>query len=277
MNSTYRELRGVILEFLREHGRDEVHQEVTLSGGELKRMLVEKQLIPEADTKDARRIASDVFAIFHELYLERIIVPCSPSSGSYGIPAEIYWPKFRLTEYGRRAIETAEYLPYDPEGYLNSLTSAVPNLDGVVVRYIGEALDCHRRDCTLAAAVMIGCASERAMLLLIEGFGNAIRDRAKHEKYEKETADWKISVKYRKFRKWLERAEKALPEECKGGIERNLAGAFNLIRETRNDAGHPTGRMIERDDVLGNLILFPGYCKYVYSLLEYFASNPADV
>jgi hypothetical protein len=52
-----------------------------------------------------------------------------------------------------------------------------------------------------------------------------------------------------------------------------LERVFYLIRTARNDAGHPTGRKIEKEVIHANLLLFPSYCKRVYGLIEYFSSN----
>jgi hypothetical protein len=44
-------------------------------------------------------------------------------------------------------------------------------------------------------------------------------------------------------------------------------------RRTRNDAGHPTGRRMERDEIHALLLLFPTYCKMVHDLMVWLATN----
>ena len=81
-------------------------------------------------------------------------------------------------------LETKEYSPYDPEGYLARLKKEIPAIDPVILRYLEESLSCLRMNCLLAASVMIGLAAEKATLLLVEAFGNAISDAAEKASYE---------------------------------------------------------------------------------------------
>jgi hypothetical protein len=55
------------------------------------------------------------------------------------------------------------------------------------------------------------------------------------------------------------------------GVE--LAGVFELVRKTRNEAGHPTGRSIEREEAEALLLLFPAHAKTVYALIEWLATQ----
>jgi hypothetical protein len=53
-----------------------------------------------------------------------------------------------------------------------------------------------------------------------------------------------------------------------------LDRVFDLIPQTRNSAGHPTGKTIERATMQTNFILFPSYCRRVYGLIDYLSKNP---
>ena len=128
-------------------------------------------------------------------------------------------------------------------------------------------------NCLLAAAVTIGCASEQAMLLLIELFGQCITDSSKKEKYEKDTSSWIISRKYNAFRSRLDCIANDLPEYLRSPLEQQLHGIFDLIRQIRNDAGHPTGGTVTSDLIRSSHIGFPGYCRYVYALMDHFRQH----
>jgi len=128
--------------------------------------------------EQGRHIADDDRAlaqqVFHELYLERIIIS---GSGPNSMSHLMDWPFYRVTEYGKKVLETAEYEPHDPDGYLANLRGELPNLDDVILRYLDESLTSFRHGLLLASAVTLGCAAEKAMLLFVEAFGNAIAGR----------------------------------------------------------------------------------------------------
>jgi hypothetical protein len=157
------------------------------------------------------------------------------------------------------------------------LRDAIPAIHADILRYCEEALLCFRYGALLASAVMLGCAAEKAALLLIDAFGKAIADPTKRAKYEKEIDHWVISTKYKTLWKRLEPLIPTLPQDLGDGLHTILDRVFDLIRVTRNDAGHPTGKAIEREVILGNYILFPSYCKRVYGLIDYFTKNPANI
>ncbi len=52
-----------------------------------------------------------------------------------------------------------------------------------------------------------------------------------------------------------------------------LLGIFEMIRNYRNDAGHPSGKSISREQVYANLQVFIAYCKKVYQLKDFFERN----
>lgn len=233
--------------------------------------LEELQLQGEFSHADKERMGPLVHQIYHELFLERIIAP-GIARFSY-TNHKMEWPFFRITAHGKRVLQNREYSPYDPNGYLHRLKEEISGIDETIVRYVEESLRCLRMDCLLAAAVTIGCASEKAMLLLIEHFGAAIKNSTKKAEYEKETGNWMIGTKYNAFRKRIDSIAQNLPKELRAPLEQQLHGTFDLIRRVRNDAGHPSGEPVTRDVILASHIGFPGYCKYVYSLIGYFGTN----
>jgi len=262
----YAQLRSVILDYLKENPGGVVNFAVGYSGilEYCKRRGIELSRREDAPT---------VMRIFHELYLERIIITGQgPEKGQAS--EEMGWPVYRLTDYGYQAIKQNDYAPYDPDQYLARLRERIPAVDDVIVRYAAEALACLRANCLLAASVMLGCAAEKAILQLVDAFGNAIKRAADKAAYDKETRSWVISTKYEALWKRLEPLSPSLPKELRDDLHAKLDQAFDLIRTTRNAAGHPTGKTVDRETVLANLILFPVYCKRVYDLVAHFAATP---
>lgn len=124
----------------------------------------------------------------------------------------------------------------------------------------------------LAATAMLGVASEHSFLLLLEGaeanstygskFANAVKQRA-------------ILQKFRKFKAALDQHVMAdSPPEIKEDLDIDFAGVLSVIRTFRNESGHPTGKILEREQTYVLLQMFVPYCKKLYQLMTS-SSEPA--
>jgi hypothetical protein len=92
---------------------------------------------------------------------------------------------------------------------------------------------------------VVGRAAEKGLLELVEAFGVQIRDPSKKAAYEKETRHWQIKTKYDALWKRLEPMASSLPKPLGDDLHVVLDRTFDLIRTTRNEAGHPSGRVVE--------------------------------
>lgn len=59
----------------------------------------------------------------------------------------------------------------------------------------------------------------------------------------------------------------------KEDVKAELMGNFHIIRVTRNEAGHPTGREISREEAFNLLLLFPQYCEATYFAIGWLAKQ----
>ncbi|MCD6218085.1 hypothetical protein J7L05_09540 [bacterium] len=259
MNDNYSKARKLILDYLK--GRNSNN---SFSQGDLNYLL--------APHSGLLLDKSTILQVLHDLYLDRIIVSGGFENSS---PWGLDWSDgMRLTDFGKSISDIDEYDPYDAEDYRDRLISENPDIDENILLYLTESQNCLRHNYLLAAAVMLGCAAEKAMLLLIDGFGQAISDPKKRSKYENKTSEKRfIKVKYDEFSKQFKPIIPSLPDELRDEIDIKLDQIFNMIRRTRNDAGHPTGKFIYRDTIISNMILFPIYCKRLYLLIDYFKTN----
>jgi hypothetical protein len=100
------------------------------------------------------------------------------------------------------------------------------------IRFVDEAIRCMRADALLAAAFMIGAASERAINLLIQTYGEAIRDESKMipKRYEE------FCASYRSCRS--RPSDPALAPD----LDVLIGKMFQCCRITRNEVGHPPER-----------------------------------
>ncbi|MFZ0663663.1 MAG: DUF4145 domain-containing protein [Acidobacteriaceae bacterium] len=213
-------------------------------------------------------LQNEIRGVIWDLIIQGIIVPGIPNQlGNSGLPS------FVITEWGKKALESHEYISYDASRYIQKIKDSIPNVDEAVVLYLKEALRSFRAGAYVASAVMTGVASEKVLLLLREEVGRALpSERAK--KFLSATNRKSTYHTYKEIWSRLEPRHQDLANHMKkDDIKVELAGIFDLIRKTRNDAGHPTGREISRDEADSILHLFPIYCKTAYATFEWLKSN----
>ena len=182
-------------------------------------------------------------AVMWDMIIEGIVRP-----GQRGKGGEL--PFYYVTEWGKAKLEDHN-TPYDPDGYLRRLRNAIPGIDSVIVGYITECLHTFRIGCLLSATITLGCAAEKAILLLVEAYGDGL-PAAKKTAFKKKTDGQGIRIQYSEFNKMAENHLKGhLPGKIKDGLDTALTTVFNMFRSHRNDAGHPTGRTLSREEVYG--------------------------
>jgi len=264
MATEYSVLRSNLLEYLKNHSSDP-HSQLGLVG--LRVFFTGKQISLDDDINDWRSVKQ----IIHEFYIEGIIIPgCKIPRNTTSVSGFLDFPFYQLTEYGEKVVNETEYQPYDPDGYLRRIKETIPQIDNVIIRYLEECLSCFRKNLLLASAVMLGCAAEKAVLLLIEAFGDSLTDPKDKAAFEKETNTFIIKRKYDALWKRLEPKAKTLPNNIGDHLGNIIDRIFDIIRTTRNDAGHPSGNIIEKETVHANLLLFPTFCKRIYGLIDHF-------
>lgn len=182
-------------------------------------------------------------------------------------------PWLRATEYGKKCFDSGDVLPHDPDGYLTQLKSKCSSIDATTVLYLGEALQTFRAGNHLATAVMIGVAAEQTLLNLVSALANALDTPAKQKKFREVTEGKRAKKQHDELMTRLRAASPQLPKTVSANLEQHLGGIYDLIRQTRNESGHPTGRKLERHETNALLLLFPTYCGTAYELIGWLQSN----
>ena len=178
------------------------------------------------------------------------------------------FPWFRLTVLGRRIVEGENgYFVHDVSGYEKRLRHEIPKIDDVTLIYLKEALQAFRSGCILSATVMLGVATEQTFLLLMETIDGNATHKSLFAPVMKERT---ILQKVNKFHKILDPQKATLPPKIKDDLDTNLLGILSIIRNFRNDSGHPSGRIIDREQAFILLQLFPHYCKKMYQLIDHY-------
>jgi hypothetical protein len=178
------------------------------------------------------------------------------------------FPFIRPTQLGRHiATSQSAYFFHDVSSYERAIRAEVPSISDVTLLYLKEAMQAFRSGCILSATVMLGVATEHTFLVLLD----VIESKSAHQKtYASVFQERTILQKLNKFRNILEQNLKALPGEVKEDLDTHFAGVLSVIRTFRNQAGHPTGKVIDREQTFVLLQLFIPYCKKLYQLIDYF-------
>jgi len=182
---------------------------------------------------------------------------------------------YQLTEIGQHLIDKKVPPYYDPEGYVDLLTSEIPKLDMVIKEYIKEGLSCYRQHLFFAATVMLGAASERVLLTLLE----VLSDAEKSNENNKTILD---ILKYSKIYKAIEFLDKRINELIKNevvpfniheGCFAHIMSLSEMIRVRRNKAIHPKDRDSNRKKIFLMLQSFPTSLEVIYRLIDWFEKN----
>lgn len=109
-----------------------------------------------------------------------------------------------LLEQMKQGIETGgavpgQALPFEIELFPQTVREKVSDCDPVIIGFLEEAIQCYKAEALLGCAFMIGAASERAIGLLIQAFGESIADEANRNKFFSKVNGRMISVRYEEF------------------------------------------------------------------------------
>ena len=180
---------------------------------------------------------------------------------------------WRVSADGERAVKGGTWEPRDPEGYLARIRREIPDLDGLVELYLTEALQSSNGRCYLATSVILGVAAEQAFLVMASRMPPRrwlarplSPRRSRSHAATTSPSGWNSAG-----------ASSPFARNLPGGLADALTldAIADLIRLTRNEAGHPTGRQIDEDTARVHLTIAPVYLRKMQLLSVHFAGTPA--
>jgi hypothetical protein len=182
------------------------------------------------------------------------------------------FPFFRLTRSGQQiASGVNSYFFHDDSSYEAAIRLAVPGINEATLVYLREAMQSFRSGCLLSATVMLGVASEHTFALLMEKLNS--NDDHK-QTFANVFTERTLLQKFNKFRNILDGNLRSLPADVREDLDTHLSGILSVLRNFRNDAGHPTGFVPQREQTFVLLQLIIPYLKKQYQLINHF-SKPA--
>jgi hypothetical protein len=269
MDHSYEEIRTVVIDIVggQESVKYSPNQYAHLLSGAAKVLkrregsTVSPSLLhqePQLSGNDAELLRE----VFWDLFRQGIItLGCDNANREF--------PWFKVSSFGKKILENQNvYFFHDLESYTKLIRSNVPNLDAITLLYLQEAMQSFKSGCMLAATVMLGVASEHSFLLLVEAAENSPKYGGHFGNVSKERT---ILQKFRKFRTVFEKNVLTdLPGEIKENLDIEFDGILSVIRTFRNDSGHPSGKILEREQTYVLLQMFVPYCRKVYQLMGFF-------
>lgn len=175
----------------------------------------------------------------------------------------------QLTPAGLAAVRDEDYNPDDASGYLARLANEVPGLSATTSMYVREAVRSYAGGNYLATTVMLGVASEAAMLEMADRLAQYYSDASLAASLGDERIPY--NRKFAEVRKRLDQKKQDLPRELADGMSLTFDSVLDLLRVNRNDAGHPTGKHFDRDDCYIALRMAMRYLKKIAGLTALFS------
>jgi len=268
MDHSYEEIRSAVLDILA--GREQVIYPP--SQYENLRLGVAEVFARREGSAPARRGSpqprlsqqdSDLFLeVFWGIFREGIITLGSDD-------ANREFPFLRVSRTGRAIAEGGQaYFFHDVSTYTQVIQQSVPDLDGVTLLYLQEAMQAFRAGCLLSATVMLGVAAEHTFLLMLE----AAESREPWKtRFQNVSSQRTILQKINKFKNVLDQHLPDVSSAIKEDLDTHFAGILAVVRNFRNESGHPTGKLVSREQAYVLLHLFVSYCKKMHQLRDHFS------
>ncbi len=267
MDHSYEEIRKATVDILsgRENSSYTPNQFVHLRIGVAEVIQKRDRSTPDPYPREAQlsRNDQDLFQeVFWDLFRQNII-----TLGTSEDPNASY-PWFRVSSFGKQVLVNDEvYFFHDLTSYEKIIRENIPEIDEITLFYLKEAMQAFIVGCRLSSAVMLGVALEYSL----ESLYDVIKENAAHSAhFQSVSKEQTLLRKFNKFKQKLNEKKSDLPKELKEDLDTNLDMIVSLIRNYRNESGHPNGKVISREQCYVNLQLFIPCCKKIYELMSYY-------
>jgi hypothetical protein len=178
------------------------------------------------------------------------------------------FPFFKLTSYGARAVRDGDvYFISDTTVFEGRVRGEIPNIDNISLLYLKESFQAFRSGCLISSAVMLGVAAEHLFQLLLD----QLESNPTHSsRFSSVFRQRNVLPKIDKFKSIITADKTSFPKDVQESFDTQFLGVQSIIRIYRNESGHPTGRLIDREQAFVNLRLFIPFGKMVHCLMDYY-------
>jgi hypothetical protein len=168
------------------------------------------------------------------------------------------WPGYRLSRFGHQIAHQALFRFHDTNAYIEMVKTYVPDVSPDAVVHLEEAVAAFYADCLLASCVMLGVAAEAEFLRLVDVASAGAKYGTRFALVSKPMF---VGQKITKFLGILKPLVPALPRDATEDLETNFLMIQSVLRIARNQAGHPTAGVPQREQVYVNLQLFAPFAR----------------
>ncbi|MFA4936416.1 MAG: hypothetical protein WC568_11325 [Candidatus Methanoperedens sp.] len=182
-------------------------------------------------------------------------------------------------DQAKQAIENeediGEVLPFEIERFPQLLHERIVDIDPIIVRFMEEAIIAVKAGANLGCAFLLGGASEKAILILIDVYTKAIPDDKMRDQFVSRTSARFISRIFDEFkRSWKSSLNKPDGYIWTNDMEIKIEQIFQFCRICRNEAGHPQLLPnLDKGVLLANMGQFVKYVEDLYELIRYYQQN----
>jgi len=181
------------------------------------------------------------------------------------------FPFFRISSFGKKILDNETvYFFHDLSSYEKLILEEIPDIDDTTRLYLKEAMQAFFVECRLSSSVLLGVAIENALECLYDSINANVKYKDHFKKVRDERS---LLSRFNKFKNKLTEINKELPPEIRSDLDTNLSMIVSIIRNYRNESGHPSGKIISREQCYVNLQLFIPCCKKIYELKKFFAED----
>lgn len=182
-------------------------------------------------------------------------------------PATSNWD-LCLTERGSRYIAEEEENPYNDSVWYACLIKNAQGLSEVAKQYAQEAIKSFANNLYISCHVMVGVASEFVIVRMAHAMAHSglIEGR---DLILKAVENPRLSIRelFNKMRPELEKAKGKIPGNLADNMSIWLDSMFDVIRVNRNEAGHPKGSNVGREESVMVLRCFVKYMSKACRLI----------
>jgi len=192
---------------------------------------------------------SDVLLV-HETVWDLLIAGIlAPGKNSLNL----HLPFVHVTDFGVRCLDEGALAAEDPDGYVARIQREIGrDLPAVAADSAREAAAAFHRGLTRAAAVLLARA---ARSVLHDAMAAADEPSRRSTETASELAA-ACAVALSEAR--------SLPTNKKEDLDAHVAGLAATVLLAEDELGRPRVPSVDRERVLGHLVLFPGQCRFVY-------------
>ncbi|MGA1874755.1 MAG: hypothetical protein ACMUIA_04030 [bacterium] len=183
------------------------------------------------------------------------------------------YPWLTITEHGKEALTQDDWLPYDPDGYMNALKEKIPCIDSITLAYMNEAVTAYSRRQFLSATLLLGVASENLILLLIKAYLGWMKDPNLKASFEKKVQGKRISMQYKELKEELATHIHVLPQGLQDNWKMYLDGIFSFIRLSKNDMGYFTAKKLDAKLLFAHFQVFVEYAGFAFDVIALCGEN----